>query len=67
MGPTDALSRKDHLDTTANNANTPILPDPIVINALNLTLSRHIQSSSASDPFVLKALTALDEGSPLFT
>ena len=39
----------------------------MVINALNLTLSRHVQSSSASDPFVLKALAALDEGSPLFT
>ena len=39
----------------------------MVINALNLTLSCHIQSSSASDPIVLKALAALDEGSPLFT
>ena len=67
MGPADALSRKDHLDTTADNANIPILPDPMVINTLDLTLSRHIQSSSLSDPFVLKALTALNEGSPLFT
>ena len=39
----------------------------MVINALDLTLSHHIQSSSASDPFVLKALAVLDEGSPLFT
>ena len=67
MGPADALSQKDYLDTTVDNTNTPILPDPIVINALDLTLSHHIQSSSASDPFVLKALAALDEGSPLFT
>ena len=67
MGPVDALSQKDHLDTTAENANTPIIPDPMVINTLDLTLSRHIQSSSASDPFVLKALVALDEESPLFT
>ena len=67
MGPADALSHKDHLDTTVDNANTPILLDPMVINALDLTLSRHIQSSSALDLFVLKALTALDEGSPLFT
>ena len=67
MGPADVLSHKDHLDTTGNNADTPILPDPMVINALDLTLSHHIQSSSTSDPFVLKALTALDEGSPLFT
>ena len=67
MGPADALSQKDHLDTTANNTNTPILPDPMVVNALDLTLSCHIQSSSTSDPFVLQALAALDEGSPLFT
>ena len=67
MGPADALSRKDHLDTTADNTNTPILPDPMVINALNLTLSCHIQSSSTSDPFVLTALAALNEGSLLFT
>ena len=39
----------------------------MVINALDLTLSRHIQSSSTSDLFVLKALAALGEGSPLFT
>ena len=39
MGPADALSRKDHLDTTADSADTPILPDPMVINALNLSLS----------------------------
>ena len=67
MGPTDALSRRDHLDTTGNNADTPILPDPMVVNSLDLTLARHIKSSSTSDPFVLKALAALDKGSPLFT
>ena len=67
MGPADALSRRDHLDTTGDNADTPILPEPMVVNSLDLTLARHIKSSSASDPFVLKALAALDEGSPLFT
>ena len=67
MGPTDALSCKDHLDTTGDNVNTPILSDPMVIDALDLTLSHHIQSSSTSDLFVLKALATLDEGSPLFT
>ena len=39
----------------------------MVITALDLTLSHHIQSSSASNPFVLKTLAALNEGSPLFT
>ena len=67
MGPTDALSWRDHLDTTGDNADTPILPDPMVINSLDLMLARHIKSSSASDPFMLKALTTLDDGSPLFT
>ena len=67
MGLADALLRQDHLDTMADNAATPILPDPMVINSLDLTLARHIKSSSASDPFVLKALAALDKGSPLFT
>ena len=66
MGPADALSWRDHLDTTGDNADTPILPDPMVINTLDLTLACHIKSSSASDPFVLKALAALDDGSPLF-
>ena len=67
MGPADALSWRDHLDTTEDNANTPILPDPMVINSLDLTLAHHIKSSSTSDLFVLKALAALDKGSPLFT
>ena len=63
----NTLSHKDHLDTTDDNVNTPILPDPMVINALDLALPHHILSSSTSDPFVFKALAALDEGSPLFT
>ena len=67
MGLADALSWRDHLNTTGDNADTPILPDPMVINSLDLRLACHIKSSSASDPFVLKALAALDEGSPLFT
>ena len=67
MGPADALSQWDHLDTTADNAATPILPDPMVINSLDLMLAHHIKSSSTSDPFVLKALATLDKGSPLFT
>ena len=67
MGPADALSRRDHLDTTDDNADTLILPDPIVINSLDLMLACHIKSPSTSDPFVLKVLAALDEGSPLFT
>ena len=42
MGPMDTLSQKDHLDITADNAHTPIIPDPMVVNALDLTLACHI-------------------------
>ena len=59
MGPVGALSHKDHIDTTECNAHTPILPKPVVINALDLTLSCHIQQSTASNPFILKALCGL--------
>ena len=53
MGPADTLSDKDHLDTTDDNVDTPILPDPIVINTLNLTLS-HCRSQrlpTFTEPF----------------
>ena len=53
MGPVDALSHKDHVDTTKDNTHTLIHPDPLVVNTLDLTLSCHIQKSSASDPFIL--------------
>ena len=67
MGHTDTLSYKDHINTTEDNAHTPILPEPMIINALDLILSHHIQQSSASNPFVLKALASLVDSSPLFT
>ena len=42
MGPADALSRKDTQDTTLDNLDASIVPDPIIINALNLALSTSI-------------------------
>ena len=39
MGPVDALSCKDHVDTTGDNTHTSIIPDPVVVNALDLALS----------------------------
>ena len=67
MGPMDALSHKDHVDTTKDNTHTLILPDPLVVNTLDLTLSCYIQQSSASDPFILKSLVLLQDSSPSFT
>ena len=66
MAPTDALSRKDLIDTADDNVDVAIVPDPVVIQALDLSLVHHIQSSSSSDPLVLKAIQAVQDGSPLF-
>ena len=66
MAPADALSRHDFIDTSLDNVDASILSEPVVINALDLTLARHIKSSSSSDPLVLRALSNLADGSPLF-
>ena len=42
MAPADALSRHDHVDTTLDNQETLICPEPVVIQALDLALARKI-------------------------
>jgi hypothetical protein len=66
MAPADALSRRDYVDTSLDNADTSIVPSPAIINALDLSLIRYIQSSSASDPLVLRAIQNLSQETPLF-
>jgi hypothetical protein len=66
MAPADALSRRDYIDTSLDNADTSIIPSPAIINALDLSLIRHIKSSSASDPLVLRAIQNLSQEIPLF-
>ena len=66
LAPADALSRYNQVDTSSDNADTTIVPEPAVINALDLTLARHIQSSSSSDPLVLRAIQNLSDDTPLF-
>ena len=39
MAPADALSRRDHVDTTLDNQEMSICPEPVVIQALNLALT----------------------------
>ena len=39
MAPADALSRRDHVDTTLDNQETLICPEPIIIQALDLALA----------------------------
>ena len=53
MAPADALSRRDHVDTTQDNQEASICLEPVVIQALDLTLAQKIQSSTKSDPLVL--------------
>ena len=67
MAPADALFRKDLINATDNNADATIVPDPVVIQALDLTLAHHIKSSSFSDPLILKVIQAIQDGAPLFS
>ena len=66
MAPTDALSRRDSVDTSSDNANAAICPEPAIIGALDLALAQHIQASSISNPLVLQAIENLRSDSPLF-
>ena len=66
MAPADTLSRKDLVDTSLDNANFAIYPEPTIIGALDLTLARHIQASSSSDPLVLHVIENLHTNTPLF-
>ena len=66
LAPADALSRYNQVDTSSDNDNTAIVSEPAIINALDLTLAQHIQSSSSSDPLVLRAIQNLSANTPLF-
>ena len=66
MAPADALSRQDSLNTCLDNVDVAICLELVVINTLDLALTCHIQSSSQSDPLVLKAIEGLQKGSSLF-
>jgi hypothetical protein len=66
MAPANALSQRDYVDMSLDNADTSIVPSPAIINALDLSLVHHIKSSSASDPLVLQAIQNLSEETPLF-
>ena len=67
MAPVDALSRQDMINTSLNNSNCAICPEPVVINTLDLALTKHIQTLSHSNPLVLCTISNLQEGSPLFS
>jgi hypothetical protein len=66
MGPTDALSRRDNIDTADDNVELTLLPDDLFARAIDVALADKIALSTPSDPLVLSALQALDEGASLF-
>ena len=66
MAPMDTLSRHDHVDTTQDSLEMAICPEPVIIHALDLALAKKIQSSTQSDPLILRALEGSKLGSPLF-
>ena len=66
LAPADALSHYNQVDTSSDNADTAIVMEPAVINALDLTLAHHIQSSSSTDPLILRAIQNLSNDTPLF-
>ena len=59
MGPTDALSRKDEVDTSLDNAKQTLLPH-LHINMLDAALASKIAESTPSDQFVIDALAAME-------
>ena len=66
MGPTDALSRKDEVETSDNNQEITLLKGGdqyFHIHAIDVALANKISSSSASDPIIAKALAAMNDES----
>ena len=69
MGPMDALSRKDDVDTDDDNREITLLGKAdqyFHVNALNAALATKIAQSSTHDPIVSRALEAMnsDQGEP---
>ena len=59
MAPADTLLRQDHIDTTQDNEEIAICPEPVIIQALDLVLAWKVQSSTQSDPLVFWTLEQL--------
>ena len=69
MGPADALSQKDEVETSDDNREITLLKGKdqyFHIRAINVALAKKISSSTAQDPIVTKALAAMnhDGGEP---
>ena len=63
MGPANALSRKDDIETSDDNREITLLKrrdQYFHIRAINVALAEKISSSTAEDPIVSKALAAMN-------
>ena len=64
MGPADALSRKDEIETCDDNREITLLKGKdqyFHIRAIDAALAEKISSSTTDDPIVSKALAAMDK------
>ena len=59
MGPADALSQKDSMDTSENNSSQILLPH-LYVNMLDAALTEKIAESTPSNQFVINALAAMN-------
>ena len=55
MGPANALSCKDEVDTSNDNQDVILLPPTLFIKAIDIALADKITLSSPSDPLVSAA------------
>ena len=66
MGPADALSRKDEIETCDDNWEITLLKEKdqyFHIHTIDAALAKKISSSFEEDPIVTKALTAMNNNS----
>ena len=66
MGPADALSQKDDIETSNDNQEITLLKGRdqyFHIRAIDAALAKKISSSSAQDPIITKALAAMNHDS----
>jgi len=68
MGPADALSRRDEVDTSLDNTAVTMLPSvsDVLIRALDVQLAKRIADFTATDPLVKDATDAMAKHSSLF-
>ena len=62
MGPANALSHNDKIDTSKDNQDVVLLPPVLFIKAINVVLADKIAHSFPSNPLISAALHALDGG-----